>query len=240
MPSLSLILPTFNEALNIELFLDEVERALAGFDYELIVVDDDSPDETWRIVEARVSADPERRLRVIRRMRRRNCITAIQEGIDAARGDLVGWMDCDLSAPPSLLPILVEALERADVALGSRYVEGGRDERSVFRRVPSRIVTSLASLLLIPDFRDYTSGFVVAKRAVVERVRLRGVHGEYFIDLVVRAHRQGFKLVEIPYALVDRQRGESKTEPGFSRKAVRYLVTIGRLWWEGRRRMAKS
>ena len=97
----------------------------------------------------------------------------------------------------------------------------------------SRIVTGLARLLLVRDFRDYTSGFVAVKRDVVERVRLRGVHGEYFIDLVVRAHRRGFKLVEIPYAQVERQRGESKTEQGFSRKGFRYLVTIARLWWEG-------
>jgi dolichol-phosphate mannosyltransferase len=233
MPSLSLILPTFNEALNIVPLLDELELALAGVDYELIVVDDNSPDETWRIAESRAVAS-QGRVRVIRRMRDPGLTRAIQEGIDAARGDRVGWMDCDLSMPAALLPALLDALAHADIAVGSRYVGAGRDRRqgAPLRRVASRIVTGLARLLLLRDFRDYTSGFVVAKRAVLDRVRLRGIYGEYFIDLVVRAHRQGFKLAEVPYTFVQRQRGASKTEPEFARNAIRYLGTIGRLWWE--------
>src|SRR5688500_5538138 len=96
---LSVILPTYNEADNIVPLIEEVRRAVG--DAEIVVVDDDSPDGTWRRVE---EARPE--VRLLRRVGRRGLTSAIREGIQASRGERVAWMDCDFSTPPEVLPRL--------------------------------------------------------------------------------------------------------------------------------------
>ena len=232
---LSLILPTYNEAENIVPLLQALGEELAGSEFEIIVVDDDSPDGTWRLVETERESMPG--LRLLRRVGRRDLTSALADGIQASRGELVGWMDCDFSAPPSVVPRLAAKIsEGFDVAVASRYVSGGRDARldSPRRRLASRVIVELARALLVRDFHDYTSGFVVARRETLDSLPLRGDYGEYFMDLIVRAHRSGRRIAEIPYVLVPRRRGASKTDADFFRKGVKYLAMIGRLWREGR------
>jgi dolichol-phosphate mannosyltransferase len=240
----SVVLPTYDEALNISDLVDEIRQALKDHELEVLVVDDDSPDGTWRIVEEKARTTPG--LRLIRRTNERGLTSAISEGIRRARGDVVCWMDCDFSMPPSVLPRLVAKITQGyDLAVGSRYVEGGRDARddTGMRVLASRVITRLSSLLLVRDFYDYTSGFVAARRSVFEQLALRGDYGEYFIDLVFRAHRLGFRIVEIPYECVPRRRGTSKTEAGFFgffRHGIKYLLVVARLRWEALRRPTPS
>ena len=232
MTDISVILPTYNERENIVPLIRRVLQALSHYQVEIIVVDDDSPDGTWQEVAALAENDP--RVCLIHRTQERGLTTAIATGIAQARGKWVAWMDCDLSMPPEDLPRLAQALQSgADMAVGSRYLPGGGDVgHSRMALAFSRIINWTASLLLDRRLTDYTSGFIMARREVFERIALRGDYGEYCIDLLYRALRTGFRVVEVPYVCVPRRAGESKTATslsGFFRRGWKYVVTVLRL-----------
>ncbi|MFH1481505.1 MAG: polyprenol monophosphomannose synthase [Pseudomonadota bacterium] len=205
--NLSLILPTYNEHQNIGILIHRIFTVMGGA--EVIVVDDDSPDGTWEVVQALCEKYP--RLRVHRRIQERGLRSAIQAGIDMSEEPFVGWLDCDLSMPPELFVEMADRLRSADLVVGSRYVQGGRDRRPFWRRFSSRIINSLGRFLLGTKIRDLTSGFILCKREVLERFRLIGDYGEYFIALIFRAESAGLKIVEVPYVFEDRTHGKSKT-----------------------------
>jgi dolichol-phosphate mannosyltransferase len=230
------VIPTFNEAENILVLIDAIEAALGEQLREVIVVDDNSPDGTWRLVGERSKTDP--RARLLHRTAERGLTSAIWAGIRQASGDVVCWMDSDFSHPPQTLPALVQKLDDGyDIVVGSRYVAGGRDARTdaPMRVWTSKIIAGLSNILLVPNFRDYTSGFIAARREVFDRIELRGNYGEYFIDLIFRAHRLGFRILEIPYENAPRRAGESKTESGFVSKGIQYLWVVARLRFEALR-----
>jgi dolichol-phosphate mannosyltransferase len=232
--SVSVVLPTYNEGPVIR----EVVRAILETDGELdlLVVDDDSPDRTWALVEEAFAGEP--RVRVLRRIGRRGLPSALAEGIAATRGDVVVWLDADGSMPARLIPQLVAATADADVAVASRYARGGRDARgSRLRVAASRVINGFATLCLQSPVRDWTSGFVAARREAVRRVPLREdyAYGDYCIDFLYRAGRAGLRIVEVPYAFVERWAGETKTSPDLRRFAglgLRYVETILRLRWQ--------
>jgi glycosyltransferase involved in cell wall biosynthesis len=232
----SVVLPTYNERENIGLLIEGI-LAHVRPPVEVIVVDDNSPDGTWQLVQETASRDP--RVALLRRTNERGLTTALVAGIGQARGALVAWMDCDLSMPPEVLPRLIQATREADLAVGSRYLPGGADVgHSLPGRSFSRTINLAASLFLGRGITDWTSGFLVVRRPVFDRVSLRGDYGEYCIDLLARARRLGFTVREIPYRCVPRQRGESKTATnvmGYFRRGFKYVVTIVRLWLEGLR-----
>ena len=208
---LSAVLPTFNESENIIPLIERIEASLAGVPHEVIVVDDDSPDGTSAVVARFAERHPA--VKVHRRIGKKGLTTAIQDGIDLATGDAVLWMDCDLSMPPEAIPALYAALAHADVAIGSRYVPGGADARDdvPLHRLFSKLLNGYLKLLLGSEVTDYTTGFVCARRRVLDDIRLRGDHGEYCIDFLHRARKRGFAIVELPYRNTPRVHGESKT-----------------------------
>jgi dolichol-phosphate mannosyltransferase len=221
----SVILPTFNERENI---LNTISAILAHVRpaVEIIVVDDDSPDKTWQLVDE--LGDP--RVKVIRRVGTRGLASAINRGILESRGGIVGWMDADLSMPAELLPALISKTGQAEVVVGSRYVEGGRDDRPALRVWSSRLVNGLASLVLGHGIKDYDSGFIVLRRAVFDRVTLMPIgYGSYFIDLLYGCARSGMTVLEVPYTFTDRTRGVSKSSPTlwqFFTAGLAYVATI--------------
>lgn len=228
----SVVLPTYNERDNIGLLIHALLEHLDDIPTEIIVVDDDSPDGTWQVVAEMAEADE--RVRLLRRTEERGLTSAIAAGINQAVGDMVVWMDCDFSMPPEVVPQLVAAVDGGhDLALGSRYVQGGRDVgHSLTGRAFSWTINFFASLFLGWAVRDYTSGFIAARRQVFEQITLQGDYGEYCIDLLFRAQRFGFRLKEIPYECVPRHTGESKTAEnawGYVRRGTNYVVTILRL-----------
>ena len=231
---ITIVLPTFNERDNIAPLIERGLAALAGYEAEMLVVDDDSPDGTWQVVAALSERDP--RVRLIHRTTERGLTSAIAAGLAAARGKWVGWMDCDLSMPPEDLPCLAAALAAgADIVAGSRYLPGGRDAGHAWvGRTFSRTINLWAQLLLDRRITDYTSGFIMARREVFDRIDLRGDYGEYCIDMLYRAVRAGFRVVETPYVFTPRQSGESKTATnplGYVTRGWNYVVTIARLRW---------
>jgi dolichol-phosphate mannosyltransferase len=227
----SVVLPTYDERDNIGVL---IERILAHVhrSVEIVVVDDDSPDGTWQLVEA--MAEEDARIRLLRRTDERGLTSARMAGRGLARGDVIAWMDCDLSMPPEVLPSLLEATNEVDIAVGSRYVRGGADVgHSLVGQLFSRTINLWASLLLGWDVKDYTSGFLAVRRPVFDQIDLRGDYGEYCIDLLARAQRLGYTIREIPYHCVPRLEGESKTATnalGYIRRGWKYVLTVLRLW----------
>ncbi len=209
---LSIILPTFNERENILPLIESIRREVREIgQFEIIVVDDNSPDGTWKVVKKMEAQIPH--IRLIRRMNERGLATALQTGISAAKGAVIVWMDCDFSHPPRLIPFLTEEIRYFDVVVASRFVKGGRSEYSLVRTLASLLISYFARLTLNPSVRDYTSGFVACRREVFEKVVLTGHHGEYFIGFVYRCLKAGFRIKEIPYICANRRSGESKTAP---------------------------
>lgn len=233
-------MPTFNEAGHIQALIQDCAVALTGYvdDFEIIVVDDDSQDKTWEVSEK--CANYLNKVRVIRRMANHGLTSSIQEGIDAARFEVVVWMDCDFTHPPEKIQQLIYMLNQGyDVAVNSRYTCGGGEYREG-KGSATQLFLSISlnwgiRFMLRSSFSDYTSGFIAARKTVLDRVRLRGDYGEYFIDLIYRSLRSGFHVCELPYMAQVRRSGESKTGSNLSqylRRGRKYLSTVARLRWE--------
>jgi len=229
-PVLSIILPTFNEAENIVKLIKSIQSTVYP-KKEIIVVDDNSPDGTWKRVQDYAESNPD--VKLIRRLNESGLTSAIQKGIDQANGQYIGWLDCDLSMPPEKFNLFFETLlSGCEIAVGSRYVKGGADLRAEkLHVILSKVICEVCRVSLKRDFHDYTSGFILAKADLFKHVRLNGDYGEYFIDLIWRAHRLGFRIKEIPYQFTSRTWGESKTATnplGFLKRGPKYLAQIAR------------
>lgn len=228
----SIILPTYNEAMNISLMIAEICNNMKDEDYEIIVVDDNSPDGTSQVVEQAIINHPQ--VKLIKRTKNRGLVPSITAGIDKAGGDICVWMDADLTMSPSLILKFVAQIERgADLVLGSRYINGGgmkgsningdktspwkilknvhTSEDSVISLIISKIGNLLLRFILDPSIHDYTSGFFAGKRDFLLRYGLEGGTLDYCITLPYKAKRRGFNVVEIPMILTTRKHGESKT-----------------------------
>jgi dolichol-phosphate mannosyltransferase len=235
----SVILPTYNERETIIGLVQEILAVLgdAGVIAE-VVVDDDSPDRTWDLVEQTLADD--QRVRVLRRVGRRGLPGALAEGLALAAGDALIWLDADGSMPANVIPSLVAGLENADVAVASRYAPGGKDARdSRLRIATSWLINALATAVLARQVRDYTSGFVAIKRGVLQKISIRTdyTYGDYCIDFLYRACRAGLGVREIPFRNVERLAGQTKTAPDFRRFAtlgMAYLATIIKLRFRSR------
>jgi dolichol-phosphate mannosyltransferase len=226
--SLTVVLPTYNERENIPILIDGILRHVRE-PVRVLVVDDDSPDGTWQVVEEIARRDP--RVCLMRRTEERGLTSAIWAGIQAAGTGAVCWMDCDLAMPSEVIPQLLGRLEDgADIAIGSRYVAGGSDPgHGLMARAFSVTINTAASTLLGWGVRDYTSGFIAARRSVFDRIRLRGDYGEYCIDLLARAQMLGMRVDEVPYACGARFSGESKTGGNaldYVRRGRKYVETV--------------
>lgn len=236
-PLVSVVLPTYNEAPNIARLVEALLEYIP-WPTEIVVVDDDSPDRTWHLVNECAARDA--RVRLIHRVGRRGLTSAIQEGIDASNGEIVVWMDCDFSMPPALVPKLVEqVLAGYDAVVGSRFLPGGSGKQCTEGTPDSWLAAASSAMLnhflrcwLGPHLTDYTSGFIACRRKVLREVRLQGDYGEYFIDLMFRIRRWGYQIIELPYVCVPRARGESKTGRTMlqvSRRGLKYVGTALRL-----------
>lgn len=212
-PFLSLVAPTFNESVNIAAFLSRVcailDARLPGH-YEVIVVDDDSPDRTWDIATQAARSLPA--VKVIRRQNERGLATAVVAGWKTAQGNLLGAIDADLQHPPEVLSKLIDAIGAgADLAVGSRHVAGGGVSTwSFWRRMISRGAQAIG-LLFLPAVRkiaDPMSGLFIVRRDVLDLTALRPVGYKILLEVLVRSRAQ--RLAEVGYVFEERSRGSSK------------------------------
>jgi dolichol-phosphate mannosyltransferase len=231
---ISIVLPTYNEKDNIIVLIKSIQKSL-NCSPEIIIVDDDSPDETWKLVEELQDDN----VKLLRRKNQRCLTTAISDGISLSSGDVVVWMDTDLSMRPDKIPDLLNKIDEGyDISVGSRYIPDGgtviveKSQDSMLSVVSSFVMNFFIQRLLDPSFKDYTSGFIAVRRKVLEDIKLRGDYGEYFIDFIYRAIRKGYRVIEVPYILQARKYGESKTGSNFfqlSRRGLKYIFTSLRL-----------
>ena len=236
--NVSVIMPTLNEAGNITDLIESTVDAIhkAGIDeIEVIIVDDDSPDRTWEIA-SRVACPPAQVV-VIRRMENHGLTASLSEGIAAARHDVIVWLDCDFSHPPERIPQMLYMLDQGfDVAVNSRYVVGGGEDRSgewgAMQMFLSLSLNWFTRFSLDATFADYTSGFVAVRREVLQKIPLRGDYGEYFVDFIFRTLYKKFRVCELPYKAMPRKSGESKTGTNllqYLRRGRKYVGTVVRL-----------
>jgi dolichol-phosphate mannosyltransferase len=219
-----LVLPTYDEAENLEPFLAAVLPKLPG-DARVLVVDDNSPDGTGRIAD-RLAAE-EARIEVLHRTKKEGLGPAYIAGFRRALAEGAGLileMDADFSHAPAYLPRLLEASKRADLAIGSRYVEGGGVSNwGALRRGISRGGSAYARLLLGVGVRDLTGGFKCFRREVLEAIDFDSVDARGYafqIEMTYRALQAGFKVVEVPIVFRDRRAGSSKMDSSIVREAI--------------------
>ncbi len=222
----SVIIPTYCEAENLITLVPRVHEvaASAGLTCEIIVVDDDSPDQTRRVCEELADNHP---VRLCVRTNERGLSTAVIHGMRLAKGEVLVCMDADWSHPPERIPDLVSAVRSgdSDFAIGSRYVPGGstEEEWGIFRQWNSRIATWLARPLT--RCKDPMAGFFALRRTTFEDCRdLDPVGYKIGLELLVKGNCQ--KIHEIPIHFRDRVHGESKLS---LREQINYLVHLQRL-----------
>ena len=221
-PGAVVCLPTYNERENLE----RVLRALEPYGVRVLVIDDNSPDGTGELAD-RLAAELDW-VSVLHRPRKDGLGPAYLAGFgEVLAGDVeyVLEMDADLSHDPAVVPRLIEACTNgADVALGSRYVEGGGTENwGRGRRIVSAGGSLYARVLLGVGVRDLTGGFKCFRREVLETIDLGAIHSKGYafqIEMTYRALRAGFTVVEVPIVFADRTRGSSKMSRAIFLEAV--------------------
>jgi dolichol-phosphate mannosyltransferase len=225
--ALWLILPTYNEAGNLEPLVHALLPWLeaTGMSHTILVVDDDSPDGTGREADRLAAEIPQ--VEVLHRARKQGLGRAYLAGFEVALeagAELVMEMDADFSHDPADVPRLIAAADAADLVLGSRYVPGGGVANwGVVRRIVSRGGCAYARLVLGIPVRDLTGGFKCFKRRVLETLDLTGVHANGYgfqIELTYKAVRAGYTVTEVPIVFRERRRGVSKMTPRIAVEAV--------------------
>lgn len=227
-PVLSLVIPTYNESGNIEkiieLLSERLDNWIAGR-YELIVVDDDSPDQTWSIARDLIEKYPH--LRVVRRTQEKGLSSAVIRGWQAAEGSVLGVIDADLQHPPAVLTKLLSSiLTGADLAVASRHVKGGGvSDWSFIRRLLSR-GAQLLGLLLLPDVvgrvSDPMSGYFMVKRSAIAERKLSPMGYKILLEVIGRG--QIGTIAETGYVFQERETGDSKVS------WHQYINYIRHLW----------
>ena len=229
MPSTLICVPTYDEAGNIERFVDAV------LDVEptanLLIIDDDSPDGTGDIADGIAAVDD--RVFVLHRREKQGLGRAYIDGFEwALKRDYqrIVEMDADFSHRPGDLPDLLAQLDGYDVVVGSRYVAGGATENwGLFRRLISRGGGFYARTILGCDIRDLTAGFVAWRRSVLESLDLDTVEASGYvfqIEMKYRAYRRGFRIIEVPIVFPDREVGDSKMTPDIAMEALTRIWKI--------------
>jgi dolichol-phosphate mannosyltransferase len=218
----SVVVPTYNERDTLPELVLRLARALRQ-GYEVVVVDDASPDGTAEVARQLARSYP---VRLVQRPGKLGLASAVLEGARAAQGAVLVVMDADLSHPPEAVPALVGAVEGgADVAVGSRYVPGGGVERwPLHRRWMSRVAVWLARVWLGERVYDPVSGFFAVRRERLAGAALEGVGYKILVALLARS--RGARVVEIPYTFTDRRGGRSKLG---AREVWNYLRLLWRL-----------
>lgn len=231
----SLIIPTYNECKNIKTIIEKLSQLLDGNipgDYELIVVDDDSPDRTWEVALSLTPDYPQ--LRVMRREHERGLSTAVIRGWQAAWGEVLGVIDADLQHPPeTLLQLLAEIQRGADLAAASRHVaEGGVSDWSVVRRFLSRGAQTLGLVILpgvVGRVSDPMSGYFMVRRSCIAGKMLNPTGYKILIEVLGRGNIRW--IGEVGYVFQERQEGESKVTWKQYIEYLRHLLRLRFARW---------
>jgi dolichol-phosphate mannosyltransferase len=227
---LTLVVPTYKEAKNVERLtkqLDDNLSAILPGQYEIIIVDDNSPDETWKVAQSLTAVYP--RLRVMRRIDERGLSTAVVRGWQAAKGEVLGVIDGDLQHPPEILqPLWGKIQEGAELAVASRHVTGGGvSDWSLARRILSR-GAQVIGLVILPEVvgrvSDPMSGFFLLRRGAIAGKSLSPVGYKILIEVLGRGDFG--RIGEVGYVFQERELGESKVSGTQYVQYLKHLLTL--------------
>ena len=223
--TLSLIIPTYNERDNITPLLERLEHALAGYNYEVVFIDDNSADGTAEVATSLASKYP---VKVIVRKDKRGLASAVVDGLSHVSGKIIAVMDADLQHPPEVLPDLLKEMEKgADIVIASRYVKGGGCPGwSLSRRLVSKGAIFLAHLLLPATRRvnDPASGFFMFNKKAVAGAELKPLGYKILLEVLIAGKFK--RVAEVPYTFGIRGRGESKLNAGQQVAYLRHLFSL--------------
>lgn len=229
--NISVVIPTYNERENILQFIPQLVEAFQGAPYEILVVDDDSPDGTGDIVQTFTRTNP--CVRLITKLRKEGIGAALRVGYDQAQGDIIVSSDADLSFRAEDLVRLTDAVAHgADLALGSRHTPGAAAYEAEALRVRcKRWVSRMGSLVLRGVFRiplhDFSANCRAIRRSVWQQIHTRENTNTLLLEMILRCHYGGFRVEERPVTFQDRRYGQSKLRlsietPKFLLKMVKY------------------
>jgi len=221
---ISVILPTYNEKDNILPLINCISNELKDYNFEILVIDDDSPDGTGQ----RVLDSKKKNVRTIIRKTDKGLASAIKHGIIQSKGDIVVIMDTDFNHHPKYIPRLLHYLPEYDISIGSRFVKGGGMEGAKIRWYASYMINLFIRTMLKLKTRENLSGFLAIKKEVLSHINLNKIfkgYGDYNIRLFNEV--RGKKIKEIPVIYKKRLYGESKTR--LIGHLIQYIKTVIRL-----------
>ncbi len=208
-PEISIVVPTYNESGNIDNLLQAVSKILECYDYEIIIVDDNSPDGTAGIV--RKIASGNNRIRLVVRSGKLGLGSAILEGFGVAKGNYFLMIDADLSHRPEDIKRLVDSRKEADIVIGSRYIKGGKIVGwPIKRKIISKVAIILVSFFFNISVKDPVSGFALYRKETFKRLdgKLKPIGYKLLLEVLTKS--PGSTVVEIPITFIDRKNGRSK------------------------------
>ena len=231
--ALSVVVPTFKESENIALFLealcDSLDPVLPGA-YEIIVMDDDSPDGTLDAAAAFAASRPQ--IRLVKRVNKRELATAVIRGWQLARGEVLSTINADFQHPPALIAGLWQLLQTNDLVVASRYCKGGGvGNWSITRRILSRGATLMGQIILPQVYNRVTdplSGCYMFRRKTIANVELNPLGYKSLIEIMVRGRVR--TITELPYHMRERERGKSKATGARSLDYIKQLIRLRKAW----------
>lgn len=213
----SIILPTYNERENLPIIFYLIDKYLSGakLEYQVVIVDDASPDGTLEVAQAIQKSFGKDKVSIVSRKGKLGLGSAYIAGLKAAKGDRIILMDADMSHHPKVIPKMVQKMdsEKVDIVTGTRYIAGGGVYGwDSFRKLTSRTANFLADFLLNPGVTDLTGSFRLYERQAIEDIlpKIASKGYAFQMEIVVRARNSNMKIGEIPITFVDRIYGESK------------------------------
>lgn len=219
----SIILCTYNEELEIETTINELFKFIP--DVEIILIDDNSTDQTLQIVQSINNPNL-----ICYSRKTRGLASAFLVGLINSSGDIVGWIDSNMNSVIKNYPIMINKLNDADIVILSRYIEGSKDERNQFRVIVSYLLNKFSKFILRSNINDISSGLFVMKRELLlTAVPIAFGHGEFFMEFLSRVEKKGHKIVELPYIHPVDIEGNSKSFPNiytFMRLGVFYILRL--------------
>lgn len=231
----SVLLPTYNERQNLPIITELLVTSFTenNLDYEIVIIDDNSPDKTIEVAKQLQKIYGEDRIVLLSRAGKLGLGTAYRDGLVKSSGNFVFLMDADFSHHPKFLPAFIAEQQRGDfdVVSGTRYRPGGGVHGwDLRRKLTSRVANFLAHTLLAPPASDLTGSFRLYKREVLQKlINSFKPSGYVFqMEIVVRAAAQGYSIGEVPITFVDRVYGESKMG---GNEIVTYLKALARLFF---------
>lgn len=222
---ISIIIPTYNEADNLEPLVSKIHRILedVNIDYEIIVVDDNSPDNTAQLAHILSESYP---IKVNVRKKDRGLSKSVVAGFNLAKGEICVVMDADLSHPAEKIPHMMRPIleNRCDVTVGSRYMQGGGFENLPFhRKMTSRIAGYMAKG--ITSLSDPTSGFMAIRKSMIDQIDIDPLGWKIVLEVVVKAEP---RIKEIPILFSERKKGKSKLG---IKAQLEYIHHLGKLYY---------